>query len=518
MLLDAVTRGRIYQVKFLLESETDVNKTDENKQTALMKAIFLPDKMHRTRYKIVKILLEHGARVNVVDREGRTALMWACIRGQENVVRKILDISILDLDLNAGDRYGNTALFYAASNGQVNTVKQLVKALKRFGLDIDKKNAQGMTPILEATKQGHDECAQVLMTEGKASLTIRDPETFLNAEEWAEKRSLTTLSDLIAARRSPSPQIAVQNIENEPAAEFDAQNPRPTADSTNKDMKINHGQESNANGTGPMTRQRRDSSVEKKLKGTSELLVTTSQSHLHETWQQTDNKKEGESKKEGSVSPRSTNTAVSLTKRKSEQKDKIKGGPPLTAKSEMCRLLGLYGIQHSDSYRRSFDPVLLPPSGYWPDPLAHLRDNASSIADEDIEMNFLDLLRPRGSGRQRSSAFPGAPEMGRRDSNVNFRDTRRGSMMPTGLPPGMGKRASITPSSMLGSKNFLEAPGFSLRRSTLSANNDRKGTSLGAFDRRGSLMPKGAEPNRPTLPRRTTTHVPSNLGHIVETT
>ena len=216
MLLDAVTRGRIYQVKYLLESGTeDVNRTDEYKQSPLMKAILLPDKMHRTRYKIVRILLEHGARVNIVDREGRTALMWACIRGQENVVRKILDVSILDLDLNAGDRYGNTALFYAASCGQVNTVQQLVKALKRFGLDIDKKNAQGITPFLEATKQGHDECAQFLMTEGKASLTIRDPETFLNAGRMGREAFLNQLVELMAARRSPSPQIAAQNIENE---------------------------------------------------------------------------------------------------------------------------------------------------------------------------------------------------------------------------------------------------------------------------------------------------------------
>lgn len=514
MLLDAVARGRIYQVKFLLESGTeDVNRSDEYKQTPLMKAILLPDKMHRTRYKIVRILLEHGARVNIVDREGRTALMWACIRGQENVVRKILDISILDLDLNAGDKYGNTALFYAASCGQVNTVQQLVKALKRFGLDIDKKNTHGITPFLEATKRGHDECAKVLMTEGKASLTIRDPETFLNAEEWALKRSLTNLSELMAARRTPSPQIAAQNIENE--QDLNAQTTGSVADAGNKDTITNIGQESDANyqSLPPVARQRRDSLVDEKFKGTSESQATISRNQLHDPTSQTQNKKEGESKRKGLVSPRSTATPVSLARRKKERKDKKKE-PPVTAKSEMCRLLSLYGIQHSDSYRQSFDPILLPPSGYWPDPLAHLRDSASSISDQDIEMNLLELIRPRGSGRRRSSAFPGVTDMSRRGS---FLTVRKGSTMMSGLPPGMGKRTSITPSSMGGSKNFLEAPGFSLRRSTLSANSDRRGSTLGAFDRRGSLMPRGNEQSRPTLPRRVTTHIAPSLGHIVET-
>ena len=508
MLLDAVSRGRIYQVNFLLESSyEDINKVDENRQTALMKAIFLPDKMQRTRNKIVKILLEHGARVNVVDREGKTALMWACIRGQENVVRKILDSSLLDLDLNRGDKFGNTALFYAASSGQVNTVKMLVTALKRFGLDIDKKNAQGMTPILQATKQGHDTCAQVLMTEGKASLTIRDPETFLNTKEWAERRSLTNLSELIA-QRSPSPQLAVQNVEND--SELDGQALRPASDLANKNIQNNFAQENRANEMAPSLQQRRHS-IDKKIKGTTETSLPTSP-------QCQDNMLSTETKKAGSVSPRSTTTTVSLTRRKSEQMEKIKGGSvSLTAKSEMCRLLSLYGIQHSESYRHSFDPILLPPSGYWPDPLAHLRDNASSVADDqELEMNLLDLLRPRGSGRRRSSAFPGAPDMGRRGSNVNFRDGRRGSTM-LGLGPAMGKRGSISP-AMLGNKSFLEAPGLSSRRTTLSANATRGTTSsLSPLDRRGSLMPRGSEQTRPSLPRRTTTHIVPSLGHIVET-
>lgn len=509
MLLEAVSRGRLYQVKFLLESFTeDVNKVDENRQTALMKAIFLPDTMHRTSYKIVKILLDHKAHVNVADREGRTALMWACIRGQENVVRKILDASILDLDLNGGDKYGNTALFYAAASGEVNTVKRLVTAIKRFGLDIDKKNAQGMTPILEATKRGHDECAQVLVTEGKASLTIRDPETFLNTKEWAEKRSLTNLSELIA-RRSPSPQMAVQNVENDLELHEVISS---ASDLENENNQRNLANES-GNGNEQAARspqQRRGSLLDhEKIKGPIDTLPSSRQGR--NTPLITENKKEG------SVSSRSSTPTVSLTRRKSELFDKTKiGKAAITAKSEMCRLLSLYGIQHSESYRQSFDPILLPPSGYWPDPLAHLRDNTSFVGDDYLESSFLDLLRPRGSGRRRSSAFPGAPDMGRRGSSVAG---RKGSIMPNGSCAGMGKRGSIAPSlmSMGVSKNFLETPGLlTSRRTTLSANSARGTTSLSPFDRRGSLMPRGSQQTRPTLPRRTTTHITVGLRQIQE--
>ena len=220
-------------------------------------------------------------------------------------------------------------------------------------------------------------------------------------------------------------------------------------------------------------------------KGTSETPLSLTSPQCQDSTLPT------ETKTAGSVSPRSTTGTACLTRRKSEQTEKIKGGiPSLTAKSETCRLLGLYGIQHSESYRQSFDPILLPPSGYWPDPLAHLRSGASSIADEqDLEMNLLDVIRPRGSGRRRSSAFPGAPDMGRRGSNINCRDSRRASTMLNGLGLGMGKRGSISPATMMGNKNFLEAPGFSSRRTTLSANAARGGTaSIGAFDRRGTLI------------------------------
>lgn len=82
-----------------------------------MKVIFFFDIMYCMCYKIVKILFDYKVCVNVVDREGRMVLMWVCICGQENVVRKIFDVLILDLDLNGGDKYGNIVLFYVVVSG-----------------------------------------------------------------------------------------------------------------------------------------------------------------------------------------------------------------------------------------------------------------------------------------------------------------------------------------------------------------------------------------------------------------
>ena len=512
MLLDAVKRGRLYHAKFLLESGMeDVNKTDDDKQTALMKAIFLGDKMRRTRYKIVKLLLEHGARVNPVDREGKTALMWACIRGQEDVVREILEASVLDLDLNVGDKTNNTALLYAASCGHAGIVQRLIAAMKRFGLDVDKKNAQGMTPILEATKQGHDLCAQALITEGKASLTIRDPKTFLNTREWAVRRSMTNLSELIE-RRSPSPQTAAQSAENE--HEVDAplrqRSTTETIDNNNKGNTERRTERNNVYEIMLSEQQRTDVNVNvKRLRGISESLPSSPQLHDSQTPRR--------SKKEGPVSlTSSSNTTASLTRRKAERMDRAKSGSPPTAKAEICRLLGLYGIQHSESYRQSFDPILLSPSGYWPDPLAHLRDNTSSVGDDrDLEMNFLDLVRPR-TGRRKSSAVPAMADVSRRGSNVNFlRDGRRGSTVPGGLPfAGNGRRGSTLPSTMVGNKHFLEAPAFLPRRTHgLNSNAERRNSTFTGSDRRASLMVRsGGELVRPNLPRRTT-----HLGYILET-
>jgi hypothetical protein len=54
-----------------------------------------------------------------------------------------------------------------------------------------------MTPLLQAAKLGHVQCAKVLVTEGKASSSLRDLDNFMNAEEWARASGQFNREDLL---------------------------------------------------------------------------------------------------------------------------------------------------------------------------------------------------------------------------------------------------------------------------------------------------------------------------------
>lgn len=475
MLLDAVNRGRLYQVKFLLETDSvNVNATDQNGQTPLMKAILLDDKMRHTRYKIVRLLLDHGAKVNIADKNGRTALMLATILGLQEIAERILKISIIDLDLNAGDLEGNTALIHAAIAGRADIASILINSMKRFGLDVDKKNNKGMTAMLEATIHGQDRTAEVLMVEGDASLTIRDPFYYMNAREWAVQNELhnlvkliTTKQQMLAARleeeKSSSKNLdeaaaRVEVSEGEPLQgdKLEATlTPEPRHDVPKRPSSNRKGDK---NLTVPRAMQSlRDTSLQDPMSETESVKQVTSHQEpnketdgeLIKTSHENEAKRGSESN--SVVSNRNGSASVESAKRRTP-KPRIRSassGLRLNAKSEFQRLIELYGVQNSVTYRRGYDPTTLPPSGMWPDPnaqnsLSNSYENLS-IIDKDDCFNDFPLSRtssrrsmvPEGQGRRMSVV--GGMRDGRRTSIVaGAMGTDRRRKMPTGNFAGKG--------------------------------------------------------------------------------
>ncbi len=170
LLLKSVMAGRSRQVRLLLESGLSPDMTDECGQTALIKAAFI--EQDRSRYIITKILLKAEARVSKVDLVGRNALAWASLYGRDREVAMLLKYADEDLNINWADAQGHTALFHAVTSGNAATVKMVVEALLKYRLSVDVANDNGVTPLMQAAKLGHDVCSSILIQPGGATVGL----------------------------------------------------------------------------------------------------------------------------------------------------------------------------------------------------------------------------------------------------------------------------------------------------------------------------------------------------------
>ncbi|KAJ9644083.1 hypothetical protein H2199_003951 [Coniosporium tulheliwenetii] len=114
-----------------------VNKKDSRGRTALHWAA------SRGNEVMVRLLLEEGADLHAKDEDGRTALHEAARSGKEAVVRLLLEEGA---DLHAKDKDGRTALHEAARSGK----EAVVRLLLEKGANPDAKNKGGETVLYEA--------------------------------------------------------------------------------------------------------------------------------------------------------------------------------------------------------------------------------------------------------------------------------------------------------------------------------------------------------------------------------
>ena len=98
--------------------------------------------------------------VNGADCTGSTALTWAALRGQQEVVRVLLERG--DVNPNRADtKHGRTPLSWAAGNGHEGIVKVL---LERKNVNPDQVDSQyGRVPLAWAAGSGHEEVVKTLL-------------------------------------------------------------------------------------------------------------------------------------------------------------------------------------------------------------------------------------------------------------------------------------------------------------------------------------------------------------------
>jgi ankyrin repeat protein len=196
-LLEATRLNDTRMAKVLLDAGAKVDSANPDDETALMVAI------KGGNFQIVDMLVDLGAKVNVVEKfHNQTPLMYASGEGRADMVKLLLskgaDVKPRALYTDWPSQVTNeprvqyrsvgglNALMYAVRSGCYSCVEQLVAA----GADINFPTPEGISPLMLALDNSHNEVAKFLMDKG----------AYLDVWDWWGRTPLW-----IAVDRKPAP-------------------------------------------------------------------------------------------------------------------------------------------------------------------------------------------------------------------------------------------------------------------------------------------------------------------------
>ena len=160
-------------VQYLLENKADIEKRDQNGNTALHVAA------ERNMIKVVKIFMIHGAMIKSKNNNGDTALCLAATNGHTNLVIYLLDhwadignASDNTDDINTHNNMGLYPIHLAVKFNHLEIVKTLILRDKANVNLVTSKN--DVTPLIIAAGHGHVDIMRFLIDEHGADVSVRD--------------------------------------------------------------------------------------------------------------------------------------------------------------------------------------------------------------------------------------------------------------------------------------------------------------------------------------------------------
>lgn len=181
-LTEAGRRGNSRLVKMLLDAGAKVDSANPDGETALMAAIGTGE------VATVKILIDAGANVNTIEKfHNQTPLMYAAASNR-NAAQMVKLLLAKGADVKPRALYsdwpsqvtsepraqyrsvgGLTALLYAARSGCYECVQDMIAA----GADVNMPTPEGITPLMIALDNSHNDVAKLLMDKG-ANIDVFD--------------------------------------------------------------------------------------------------------------------------------------------------------------------------------------------------------------------------------------------------------------------------------------------------------------------------------------------------------
>ena len=148
--------------ELLIAKKANVHLTIQFGRTALHLAAF------EGHIDCAKLLLKYNCDVNTQDQEGWTAIILACQEGHSEIVELICDKSP---DLSLTSKTKRNAIHAASYRGHRECLEHILKAKGGKSL-VSAKNIEGWTPLHFATKQGHIEIVQKLLTDEQCKVKV----------------------------------------------------------------------------------------------------------------------------------------------------------------------------------------------------------------------------------------------------------------------------------------------------------------------------------------------------------
>lgn len=171
----------VQTVQRLVARGFDVNTVDENGQYGILVALRVP------ALKVAAALIDTPQiDLNVLNRQGESPLMMAALKGQVDLVEKMVQKGA---DVN---KTGWTPLHYAASTGQT----KVIAALLLNHAYIDAESPNGTTPLMMASMYGTPEAVQLLLEEG-ADASLKNQQG-LTALQFARDANRPDAAELLS--------------------------------------------------------------------------------------------------------------------------------------------------------------------------------------------------------------------------------------------------------------------------------------------------------------------------------
>lgn len=113
------------------------------------------------KFATAAFLLGSGALGHLTDINGDTALHWAAYKGHAELIKLLMYSGV---DLQKPDYFGSTPLHLACLSGNISCVRILCEKSK---IELEPRDKNGKTPLQLAKSHRHSEVVRILQAEQK---------------------------------------------------------------------------------------------------------------------------------------------------------------------------------------------------------------------------------------------------------------------------------------------------------------------------------------------------------------